>query len=175
MLAMADCRLGVSVVEPNVDGVNAPTGMALNRANPAIRKISRRSHTNVATTHIAQLLAESRCANPYFDVLYVLDISSPRRPGMSISEKHIHRSNPEIARRLKRAAGHHKSVIKMIEGHRGSLDIAQQLHAVEKPVGEAKRALIRDHLDNCLEDAVGPSPKDRRASTDEFKQIAKYL
>ena len=94
---------------------------------------------------------------------------------MPISEKHIHRSNPEIARRLKRAAGHLKSVIEMIEGHRGCLDIAQQLHAVEKAVGEAKRALIRDHLDNCLEDAVGPLPKERRAPIDEFKQIAKYL
>ena len=40
---------------------------------------------------------------------------------------------------------------------------------------EAKRALIRDHLDNCLEDAVGPLPRERRRPIDEFKQIAKYL
>jgi len=92
-----------------------------------------------------------------------------------MEKPHVHRSHPEIAKRLKRAAGHLKTVIRMIDGHRGCLDIAQQLHAVEKAVGEAKRALIRDHLDNCLEDAVGPLPRERRQPIDEFKQIAKYL
>jgi DNA-binding FrmR family transcriptional regulator len=90
-------------------------------------------------------------------------------------EVYKHRSHPEIGKRLKRAAGHLKSVIEMIEAHRGCLDIAQQLHAVEKAVGEAKRALIREHLDTCLEEAAGPLPKDRRAPVDEFKLIVKYL
>lgn len=88
---------------------------------------------------------------------------------------HKHHSHPDITKRLKRASGHLKSVIEMIEGHRSCLDIAQQLHAVEKAVGEAKRTLIRDHLDNCLEDAVGPVSKERRRPIDEFKEIAKYL
>lgn len=92
-----------------------------------------------------------------------------------MSGDHTHRSHPDIAKRLKRAAGHLKGVIEMVEGRRGCLDIAQQLHAVEKAVGEAKRALIRDHLDNCLEDAVGPLSKERRRPIDEFKEIARYL
>ena len=92
-----------------------------------------------------------------------------------MKEDHKHHSHPEIAKRLKRAAGHLASVIEMIDSHRSCLDIAQQLHAVEKAVGEAKRTLIRDHLDNCLEDAVGPISKERRRPIDEFKQIAKYL
>jgi DNA-binding FrmR family transcriptional regulator len=92
-----------------------------------------------------------------------------------MKEDHKHHSHPEIAKRLKRAAGHLASVIAMIDSHRSCLDIAQQLHAVEKAVGEAKRTLIRDHLDNCLEDAVGPISKERRRPIDEFKQIAKYL
>ncbi len=40
----------------------------------------------------------------------------------------------------------------MIEAGRPCADVAQQLHAVEKAVGEAKRTLIRDHLDHCLGD-----------------------
>jgi uncharacterized protein len=87
----------------------------------------------------------------------------------------IHRSHAETVKRLKRAEGHLRSVIEMIEVGRPCLDIAQQLHAVEKAISQAKRTLIQDHLDHCLEDAVGPLPRERRRSVDEFKEITKYL
>jgi DNA-binding FrmR family transcriptional regulator len=89
--------------------------------------------------------------------------------------EHIHESHTEITKRLKRAEGHLKSVIAMIEGHRPCLDIAQQLHAVEKAISQAKRTLIQDHIDHCLEDAVGKQGRDQRLSMDEFKSITKYL
>jgi uncharacterized protein len=89
--------------------------------------------------------------------------------------EHIHESHPEIVKRLKRAEGHLKSVIAMIEGHRPCVDIAQQLHAVEKAISTAKRTLIQDHIDHCLEDAVGKEGRAQRVSMDEFKTITKYL
>ena len=92
-----------------------------------------------------------------------------------MEKQHIHRSHPDIVKRLKRAEGHLRSVIDMIEGGRPCLDISQQLHAVEKAISQAKRTLIRDHLDHCLEETVGPLPRDRRRSIDEFKEISKYL
>jgi DNA-binding FrmR family transcriptional regulator len=76
---------------------------------------------------------------------------------------------------LKRAQGHLRSIIEMIEAGRPCLNIAQQLHAVEKAVCQAKKTLIHDHVDNCLEQAVGPVPRDRRNSIDEAKAITKYL
>ena len=90
-----------------------------------------------------------------------------------MSEKH--ETHPDIVKRLKRADGHLRSVVEMIEGGRSCLDIAQQLHAVEKAIGEAKKTLIRDHLDHCLEETVGPLPKAERRSIDEFKEITRYL
>lgn len=87
----------------------------------------------------------------------------------------VHEHHADIARRLKRAGGHLKSVVEMIESGRPCLDIAQQLHAVEKAVGQAKRVLIQDHLDHCLEAAVGAIPRNRRRPIDEFKEITKYL
>ena len=66
-------------------------------------------------------------------------------------------------------------VIEMIEIGRSCLDIAQQLHAVEKAIAQAKKTLIQDHLDHCLEDVVGPLAKEQRRSIDEFKEITKYL
>ncbi|CAN7504333.1 metal-sensing transcriptional repressor [Pararhizobium sp. LjRoot255] len=88
---------------------------------------------------------------------------------------HRHETHSEIVKRLKRAEGHLKSVIAMIESGRPCLDLAQQLQAVEKAITNAKRTLIQDHLDHCLEDAVGPLGSDQRRTIDEFKTITKYL
>ena len=88
---------------------------------------------------------------------------------------HTHASHPAIVKRLRRAEGHLRSVVEMIEGGRSCLDIAQQLHAVEKAIGQAKRTLVQDHLDNCLEMAVGAVSREQRRPIDEFKQITKYL
>ena len=65
-------------------------------------------------------------------------------------EQHIHASHPAIAARLKRAEGHLRRVIGMIEEGRPCVDLATQLHAVERALAEAKRALIHDHIDHCL-------------------------
>ena len=89
--------------------------------------------------------------------------------------EHRHASHPDIVKRLKRAEGHLRSVVAMIEARKPCLDVTQQLHAVEKAVAQAKRTLIQDHLEHCLEEAVGPLPRERRRSVDEFKEIAKYL
>jgi len=90
-------------------------------------------------------------------------------------QAHVHETHPEIVKRLKRADGHLRGIIEMIEAGRPCLDIAQQLHAVERAICQAKKTLIQDHLDHCLEDVVGPLAREQRRSIDEFKEIAKYL
>lgn len=52
-----------------------------------------------------------------------------------------HTSHPDIIKRLKRAEGHLKSTINMLEEGRGCLDIAQQLQAVESAISNAKKNL----------------------------------
>ncbi|GAB4068237.1 metal-sensing transcriptional repressor [Ancylobacter sonchi] len=88
---------------------------------------------------------------------------------------HIHHTHPEIVKRLKRSHGHLRTVIEMLEAGRPCLDIAQQLHAVEKAISQAKKTLIQDHLDHCLDEVVSPLERDQRRSIDEFKDIIKYL
>ena len=87
----------------------------------------------------------------------------------------IHQTHPEIVKRLRRAEGHLRSIIEMIEAQRPCLDIAQQLHAVERAVAQAKKTLIHDHIENCLEEAVSPLPREQRTPVEEFKAITKYL
>lgn len=90
-------------------------------------------------------------------------------------DSHHHRSHPDIIKRLKRAQGHLLSVIGMIESEKPCLDIAQQLHAVEKAIHQAKKILVQDHIDHCFETAVDGLADDQRARLDEFKAITKYL
>jgi DNA-binding FrmR family transcriptional regulator len=92
-----------------------------------------------------------------------------------IDHEHRHESHPEIIKRLKRAEGHLRSVISMIEDGKPCLDIAQQLHAVEKAITNAKRTLIQDHLDHCLEDSVGSLGREQREAINAFRTITKYL
>ena len=74
-----------------------------------------------------------------------------------MTEPQKHASHPDLVKRLKRAEGHLRHVIGMIEKEDACLDIARQLSAVESAVTAAKRALIHDHIDHCLshdEDSV---------------------
>ncbi len=89
--------------------------------------------------------------------------------------KHRHLSHPAIIKRLKRADGHLRGIIEMIEAGRPCADIAQQLHAVEKAVGEAKKTLIRDHLDHCLGHAIETLPDAQRDAVAAFRDITRYL
>lgn len=86
-----------------------------------------------------------------------------------------HASHPDVLKRLKRAHGHLASVIAMIEDGRPCLDLAQQLHAVESALTNAKRELIHDHIEHCLGDGVGEGGMTSRSALSEFKQLAKYL
>ena len=92
-----------------------------------------------------------------------------------MTKEHRHETHPDIVKRLKRADGHLRCIIEMIETGRGCLDIAQQLHAVEKAITQAKKTLIQDHLDHCLEHAAGALAKNQRGPIEEFKEITKYL
>ena len=86
-----------------------------------------------------------------------------------------HTSHPDIIKRLKRADGHLKSIIAMLEEGRSCLDIAQQLQAVESAVSNAKKTLVHDHIDHCLEHAVREGSQTADITLREFKEITKYL
>lgn len=88
---------------------------------------------------------------------------------ISMTNDHLHASHPKISARLKRAEGHLRAVIAMIEAGRPCLDIAQQLQAVESAVANAKRSLIHDHMDHCLD--ADSSETDRA----ELRAISRYL
>jgi len=57
----------------------------------------------------------------------------------------------------------------MMEDGKPCLDLAQQLHAVENAIANAKRKLIHDRIDHCV-DGSGDA-----VVLGEMKQLTKYL
>jgi hypothetical protein NreA len=91
------------------------------------------------------------------------------------SDHHLHETHPAIVKRLKRANGHLNKIISMIEGRRPCLELAQQLFAVENAIANAKRTLIHDHIDHCLDASVSEDHAGSTEAIKEFKEITKYL
>lgn len=90
------------------------------------------------------------------------------------SQIHHHR-HPEVITRLKRAEGHLRATIDMVANVRSCLEIAQQLQAVEGAVANARKILIQQHIDHCLEEAAGHIPADSRELLAEFKAMTRFL
>ena len=85
-----------------------------------------------------------------------------------------HTTHADIVNRLKRADGHLRRIVAMIEEERPCVEVAQQLHAVEKAISQAKKTFVHDHIDYCLTGSV-ERRSDARELVKEFKEISKYL
>ncbi|MGG4774610.1 metal-sensing transcriptional repressor [Paenalcaligenes sp. Me52] len=85
-----------------------------------------------------------------------------------MNKSHTHATHPALIKRLKRAEGHLRHVISMIETEQPCLNIAQQLSAVESAITAAKRVLIHDHIDHCLN-------HDTAQVLEEMKALSKLL
>jgi DNA-binding FrmR family transcriptional regulator len=70
----------------------------------------------------------------------------------------LHETHPAILKRLKRAEGHLRSIMKMIE--------------TQHAISQAKKTLIHDHIDHCLKQSV---TRGRGVLVQEFKEITKFL
>ena len=97
------------------------------------------------------------------------------KPAVQIHDAATHRTHKDVVNRLRRATGHLQTITSMVECGRACAEIAQQMHAVIRALEEAKSTLIHDHIEHCLEDAIGPANRDQRVTIDDFKKISRYL
>ena len=86
-----------------------------------------------------------------------------------------HQRHPEIIKRLKRADGHLQTIIKMVEQGRSCVQLAQQLQAVESAIMNAKKALIHDHIDHCVDQSLREPGRKGNAALRQFRAVTKYL
>ena len=94
-----------------------------------------------------------------------------------MDHSHTHEIHAKVVNRLKRAGGHLSNVVTMMEAGASCVEVSQQLHAVERAIAAAKKALIHDHIEHCILDSVGGDHThgEHQHLLDELKDITKYL
>lgn len=97
------------------------------------------------------------------------------KPAKPPAHPAVHATHKDVVNRMRRATGHLQTITGMIESGRDCAEVAQQMHAVIRALEEAKATLIHDHIEHCLEDAIGPVSRDQRVSIENFKKISRYL
>jgi DNA-binding FrmR family transcriptional regulator len=79
-----------------------------------------------------------------------------------------------IIARLRRAEGHLAALLTMVAEGRSCLELAQQLHAIERAIASTKRELIHTHIDRCLTSAA-TTPLQAKSVLSEIRSLGKYL
>ncbi len=86
-----------------------------------------------------------------------------------------HASDPALLARLRRAEGHLRAIVTMVQEGRDCVSIAQQLQAVEAALVAAKREMIQHHIDHRLEDSLPEQGATSASLAAELKTLARYL
>ena len=72
--------------------------------------------------------------------------------GVTLS--HVHENRRAIVNRLSRAMGHLEKVRKMVENGEDYSEVLVQLSAVRSALDNAGKVILKDHLRQCVSDAV---------------------
>ena len=72
---------------------------------------------------------------------------------------HSHKSTKMVLNRLSRASGHLESVKRMIEEGRDCSEVLIQLSAVIAALNNTGKVILKDHIENCIVDAVEAGDK----------------
>ncbi len=77
----------------------------------------------------------------------------------SHEHKHTHQNTKAVLTRLSRASGHLESVKRMVEDGKECSEVLIQLSAVIAALNSTGKVILKDHLENCIVDAVESGDK----------------
>lgn len=84
--------------------------------------------------------------------------------GSAHAHSHSHTHSPaemrKIVNRLSRSIGHLEAVKRMIENGQDCSDVLIQLAAVKAEINNAGKALLKEHLEHCIVEAVEEQDKE---------------
>lgn len=89
-----------------------------------------------------------------------LDIASSHTHVHSPSHTHSPAEMRKIVNRLSRSIGHLEAVKRMIENGQDCSDVLIQLAAVKAEINNAGKALLKEHLEHCIVEAVEEQDKE---------------
>lgn len=85
------------------------------------------------------------------------------------SHTHTHTQTKAVLNRMARIIGHMKSVQQMVIDGRDCSDVLMQLAAVSAAVKSVSRVILKDHMNNCIVDAI------KTGDTEAVENINKAL
>jgi len=91
----------------------------------------------------------------------------------SSTHPHVHTNKKAVHDRLSKAKGHLESVIRMIDDDRDCAEVLVQLAAVRSAINNAGKVLLRDHISECITEAVAHN--DTQKLTDLNKAIEQFM
>jgi DNA-binding FrmR family transcriptional regulator len=85
----------------------------------------------------------------------------------------VHTHRGEVLKRMNRIAGQARGLVDMIESDRPCPEVLTQIMAARAALGRVATILLRDHIDNCLieamkEDRAGGVLTEIRRMLDQF-------
>ena len=86
---------------------------------------------------------------------------------------HTHTQTKAVLNRLSRAIGHLESVKRMVEDGKDCSEVLIQLAAVRSAIGSTAKIILKDHIENCIIDAV--ELKDFAALDELNKAIERFM
>lgn len=86
---------------------------------------------------------------------------------------HTHKNTKVVENRLSRAIGHLESVKRMVSEGRDCSEVLIQLSAVISALNNTGKVIIKDHIENCIVDAVESG--DRKAIDDLNHAIDRFM
>lgn len=87
--------------------------------------------------------------------------------------KHSHQNTKAVIDRLSRASGHLESVKRMVAEGRDCSEVLIQLSAVIAALNNTGKVILKDHMENCIVDAVESG--DKKAIENLNKAIDSFM
>lgn len=87
--------------------------------------------------------------------------------------KHSHQNTKAVIDRLSRAGGHLESVKRMVSEGRDCSEVLIQLSAVIAALNNTGKIILKDHMENCIVDAVESG--DKKAIENLNKAIDSFM
>jgi len=81
--------------------------------------------------------------------------------GLGTPEAHRHEHHQQVLNRLARIEGHVRAIKKMVEADTPCPDVLVQVAAVRSALNGVGRAILEDHLETCMVEAVEKDSYDR--------------
>lgn len=87
------------------------------------------------------------------------------------SHSHTHKNTKTVKNRLARITGHLHAVERMVDEGRDCSEVLIQLAAIRSAINNLCKVILKDHMDNCIVDAVRSGDRETLEELDKAIEL----